>query len=193
MILRPEEFALLTVLAAAKNREVQMDDLAWQAQLPIHTVASLLLGLEFRGVAAGAAGQEIRAYLRVMLGQRGFWFGAGAGCRLFAGCPLVVRTTRERRATAGPGPKPRWLPHYPVVMLLSDNELLIEQAFSLPPLNRGLAFGDGFFETLIFTEGRLRLAADHCIRMQQRCRRPAPGPHPLPWPPAKRWPPPWPG
>ncbi|ALW86142.1 hypothetical protein AUC43_14200 [Hymenobacter sedentarius] len=41
------------------------------------------------------------------------------------------------------------------------------EAFGLKLPNRGLAFGDGFFETLIFTENRLRLAADHCQRMQQ--------------------------
>ncbi|GAB3846874.1 hypothetical protein GCM10028822_07500 [Hymenobacter terrigena] len=50
-------------------------------------------------------------------------------------------------------------------MLLLNNHLLPIAALSLP--NRGLAFGDGFFETLIFVNGRLRLAADHCQRMQQ--------------------------
>ena len=39
--------------------------------------------------------------------------------------------------------------------------------FSLLWPNRGLAFGDGFFETLVFTAGRLRLAADHHARMQR--------------------------
>ena len=50
-------------------------------------------------------------------------------------------------------------------MLLFNNDLL--PAVTLPLPNRGLAFGDGFFETLIFTAGRLRLAADHLARMQQ--------------------------
>lgn len=50
-------------------------------------------------------------------------------------------------------------------MLLFNNALLPNAALPLP--NRGLAFGDGFFETLIFTAGRLRLAADHHARMQQ--------------------------
>ena len=50
-------------------------------------------------------------------------------------------------------------------MLLLNNQLLPTATLALP--NRGLAFGDGFFETLIFTAGRLRLAADHCARMQQ--------------------------
>ena len=52
-------------------------------------------------------------------------------------------------------------------MLLFNGELLPAPSFSLPLPNRGLAFGDGFFETLIFTEGRLRLAADHCARMRR--------------------------
>ncbi|MBO2011141.1 aminotransferase class IV [Hymenobacter negativus] len=50
-------------------------------------------------------------------------------------------------------------------MLLLNNELLPAVALVLP--NRGLAFGDGFFETLIFASGRLRLVADHYARMQQ--------------------------
>ncbi len=52
-------------------------------------------------------------------------------------------------------------------MLLFNGELLTPTAFALPLPNRGLAFGDGFFETLIFAEGRLRLAAGHVARMQQ--------------------------
>ena len=35
-----------------------MDDLAWRAQLPIHAVASLLLGLEFRGVVRALPGKK---------------------------------------------------------------------------------------------------------------------------------------
>jgi branched-chain amino acid aminotransferase len=49
-------------------------------------------------------------------------------------------------------------------MLLLNNELLPTTSLPLP--NRGLAFGDGFFETLVFTAGRLRFAADHLARMQ---------------------------
>ena len=52
----PEEFALITVLLAKK--EMQMDDLAWRAQLPIHQVASLLLALEFRGVVRALPGKK---------------------------------------------------------------------------------------------------------------------------------------
>ncbi|MGY3087212.1 branched-subunit amino acid aminotransferase/4-amino-4-deoxychorismate lyase [Hymenobacter sp. UYAg731] len=50
-------------------------------------------------------------------------------------------------------------------MLLLNNHLL--PAATLPLPNRGLAFGDGFFETLIFADHRLRLAAGHCQRMQR--------------------------
>ena len=53
-----EEFALITVLAAAGGREEQMDELAWKAQLPIYAVASLLLGLEFRGVVRALPGKK---------------------------------------------------------------------------------------------------------------------------------------
>jgi branched-subunit amino acid aminotransferase/4-amino-4-deoxychorismate lyase len=52
-------------------------------------------------------------------------------------------------------------------MLLFNGELLAPNTFALPLPNRGLAFGDGFFETLVFAEGRLRLVADHAARMQQ--------------------------
>jgi branched-subunit amino acid aminotransferase/4-amino-4-deoxychorismate lyase len=52
-------------------------------------------------------------------------------------------------------------------MMLFNGELVESQNFALPLPNRGLAFGDGFFETLIFAEGRLRLAAGHLARMQQ--------------------------
>ncbi|WP_375416116.1 aminotransferase class IV [uncultured Hymenobacter sp.] len=50
-------------------------------------------------------------------------------------------------------------------MVLLNDELLPTAALPLP--NRGLAFGDGFFETLIWENNRLRLAADHLARMQQ--------------------------
>jgi DNA processing protein len=54
----PDEFALITVLAAATGREMQMDELAWKAQLAIHAVASLLLGLEFRGIIRALPGKK---------------------------------------------------------------------------------------------------------------------------------------
>ncbi|GAA3939841.1 aminotransferase class IV [Hymenobacter algoricola] len=50
-------------------------------------------------------------------------------------------------------------------MLLLNNHLLPTAALPLP--NRGLAFGDGFFETLVCVDGQLRYAADHHARMQQ--------------------------
>ncbi len=53
-----DEFALLTVLAATNGREEQMDELAWKAQLPIHAVAALLLGLEFRNVVRALPGKK---------------------------------------------------------------------------------------------------------------------------------------
>ena len=53
-----EEFALLTVLATTNGREEQMDELAWKAQLPIHAVAALLLGLEFRNVVRALPGKK---------------------------------------------------------------------------------------------------------------------------------------
>jgi branched-chain amino acid aminotransferase len=52
-------------------------------------------------------------------------------------------------------------------MLLFNGELLAPATFRLPLPNRGLAFGDGFFETLVFTGGHLRYAAGHLARMQQ--------------------------
>ena len=50
-------------------------------------------------------------------------------------------------------------------MLLYNNDLLPTTTLALP--NRGLAFGDGFFETLVFQAEHLRYAADHLARMQQ--------------------------
>ncbi len=51
--------------------------------------------------------------------------------------------------------------------LLFNGELVAETGFGLVLPNRGLSFGDGFFETLICANGRLRYAADHLARMQQ--------------------------
>ena len=53
-----QEFVLITVLTAAAGREALMDELAWKAQLPIYAVASLLLGLEFRGVVRALPGKK---------------------------------------------------------------------------------------------------------------------------------------
>ncbi|MVN75646.1 hypothetical protein GO988_04835 [Hymenobacter sp. HMF4947] len=53
------------------------------------------------------------------------------------------------------------------MQVLYNGSLVSGDTLALPLPNRGLAFGDGFFETLVFAEGRLRLAADHAARMQQ--------------------------
>ncbi|WP_316248019.1 DNA-processing protein DprA [Hymenobacter sp. BT491] len=51
-----EEFRLVEVLMAAK--EELMDNLSWKTQLPVNQVASLLLGLEFRGVVKSLPGKK---------------------------------------------------------------------------------------------------------------------------------------
>ena len=53
-----EEFGIVMVLQAAPNREEQLDTLAWKAQLPVHQVAGLLLGLEFRGIVKALPGKR---------------------------------------------------------------------------------------------------------------------------------------
>jgi len=50
--------------------------------------------------------------------------------------------------------------------LLFNGALLAQAGFALHLPNRGLAFGDGFFETLIFADGHLRYAAAHLDRMR---------------------------
>jgi len=50
-------------------------------------------------------------------------------------------------------------------MLLLNDHLLPSAVLPLP--NRGLAFGDGFFETLVWAEGCLRYAGHHVARMHQ--------------------------
>ena len=56
------------------------------------------------------------------------------------------------------------VPTLPLMVLLND-QLVPSAALPLP--NRGLAFGDGFFETLIWVDNHLRFAADHWARMRQ--------------------------
>lgn len=51
--------------------------------------------------------------------------------------------------------------------LLFNGALVVADGFGLALPNRGLTFGDGFFETLIVADGRLRYASDHLARMQQ--------------------------
>lgn len=52
-------------------------------------------------------------------------------------------------------------------VVLFNGELMEAAQLTLGWPNRGLAFGDGFFETLVFNHGQLRLGADHAARMQQ--------------------------
>ncbi|RYU83273.1 DNA-processing protein DprA [Hymenobacter persicinus] len=49
------EFQLVEVLTRG---EELLDDLSWKTQLPVHQVASLLLGLEFRGVVKALPGKK---------------------------------------------------------------------------------------------------------------------------------------
>ncbi|WP_345225595.1 DNA-processing protein DprA [Hymenobacter koreensis] len=51
----PEEFRLLEALGTG---EKQIDELSWRAQLPGHQTASLLLGLEFRGLVKALPGKK---------------------------------------------------------------------------------------------------------------------------------------
>jgi branched-subunit amino acid aminotransferase/4-amino-4-deoxychorismate lyase len=51
--------------------------------------------------------------------------------------------------------------------LLFNGTLLEADSAALSLPNRGLAFGDGFFETLIFSQSQLHLATDHVSRMQR--------------------------
>nr|WP_316934360.1 hypothetical protein [Hymenobacter sp. AT01-02] len=46
------------MLQTSPNREEHLDNLAWKAQLPIHTATSLLLGLEFRSVVKALPGKR---------------------------------------------------------------------------------------------------------------------------------------
>jgi branched-subunit amino acid aminotransferase/4-amino-4-deoxychorismate lyase len=52
-------------------------------------------------------------------------------------------------------------------VVLFNGELMEAEQVALSWPNRGLAFSDGFFETLIFRHNHLRLAPDHATRMQQ--------------------------
>ncbi|UYZ60023.1 DNA-processing protein DprA [Hymenobacter latericus] len=51
-----DEFKLVQILQAHKER--QIDELSWEAQLPINQVSTLLLGLEFRGVVRALPGKK---------------------------------------------------------------------------------------------------------------------------------------
>ena len=51
------------------------------------------------------------------------------------------------------------------MILIHDGLLVDESRFGLSLPNRGLLFGDGFFETLIFIDREIRFAPDHHARM----------------------------
>jgi len=53
----PAEFQIIEALLPG---EELLDNLSWKAQLPVHQVASLLLGLEFRGVVKALPGKKFR-------------------------------------------------------------------------------------------------------------------------------------
>lgn len=52
----PAEFSVIEVLQATKEEHI--DNLAWKTQLPMHQVASLLLGLEFKNVVKALPGKR---------------------------------------------------------------------------------------------------------------------------------------
>jgi DNA processing protein len=52
----PAEFSVIEVLQATKDEHI--DNLAWKTQVPMHLMASLLLGLEFRNVVKALPGKR---------------------------------------------------------------------------------------------------------------------------------------
>ncbi|WP_375435416.1 DNA-processing protein DprA [uncultured Hymenobacter sp.] len=52
----PAEFRVIEVLQATKEEHI--DNLAWKTQLPMHQVASLLLGLEFQNIVKALPGKR---------------------------------------------------------------------------------------------------------------------------------------
>jgi len=52
----PDELKVLQVLQ--QTREEQMDNLSWKAQVPVSLLASVLLGLEFKGVVKAMPGKK---------------------------------------------------------------------------------------------------------------------------------------
>jgi branched-subunit amino acid aminotransferase/4-amino-4-deoxychorismate lyase len=53
--------------------------------------------------------------------------------------------------------------------LLYNSQLIKEQDFRLSYTNRGFQYNDGFFDTLIYTNNRIRFLQDHLDRMQRAC------------------------
>ncbi|UOQ64342.1 aminotransferase class IV [Hymenobacter volaticus] len=52
-------------------------------------------------------------------------------------------------------------------MLLYNGQLLLDEDFALTLPNRGLFFNDGFFETLVWTDGSIRYLPHHLARMER--------------------------
>ena len=52
----PAEFSVIEVLQATKEEHI--DNLAWKTQLPMHQIASLLLGLEFQNIVKALPGKR---------------------------------------------------------------------------------------------------------------------------------------
>ena len=53
------------------------------------------------------------------------------------------------------------------VYIIYNGQFLPEQDLRLPLTNRAFQYNDGFFETLVWEKGRLRLLAEHIERMQE--------------------------
>mgnify|MGYP005749143835 CR=1 FL=1 len=52
-------------------------------------------------------------------------------------------------------------------MFLYNGQFIPEQELCLPITNRAFQYGDGFFETVMVVNGRLRFWSDHLVRMQE--------------------------
>jgi branched-subunit amino acid aminotransferase/4-amino-4-deoxychorismate lyase len=55
------------------------------------------------------------------------------------------------------------------VFLLYNGRIIPEEELSLPVSNRAFQYSDGFFETIIFANGKPRFWTDHVARMQEAC------------------------
>jgi len=51
--------------------------------------------------------------------------------------------------------------------LLYNSQMIPKEEFKLTYDNRGFQYNDGFFDTLIYTKGRVRFLFDHLLRMRQ--------------------------
>ena len=53
------------------------------------------------------------------------------------------------------------------MLLLHNFKAVKEEEFNLSYLNRGFQYNDGLFDTLVFTDGRIRFLHDHLDRLQR--------------------------